>query len=215
MIEADYRMKRMAIGVERPPVSITTYADALQTASHGTLERWWLTPAYEGVVRSRDAMAVKFAGQGVSLQTELKHVTDRGVILDSGRQPGRAAKVFATSFTREYAALSKTTAVYARLRQLCDLLIVAAYMRRHGWYERLDWDSGVFGDESKYAVERFPTPTTAPPVVHSFWKQSRMFVPVGGGVSIEADRAVEMAKTASREIDRPKPHEDSDRWWWD
>ena len=35
LVEADYRMKRIAIGVEPPPVRMTTFAMALQVAATG------------------------------------------------------------------------------------------------------------------------------------------------------------------------------------
>lgn len=131
MIEADYRMKRMAIGIERAPVPITTYADVMRTAGHGTLERWWLTPFYEGVLSTPDRLGVQLSGQGVQLKTQLKFVNELGAIVDSGRSPNRAATAYAKSFTSQYQALSQASTVYAQLRQLCGLLIVTAFMQRH------------------------------------------------------------------------------------
>ena len=215
MIEADYRMKRMAIGVERPPVAIKTYADAVRSASHGTLERWWLTPKYDGVITTRDALAIRLAGQGVGLQTEMKQVTEAGQIIDTGRKPNRAASVFAHSFTNQYRSLAETTSVYAQLRQLCDLLIVSAHLKHHHWYAKANWKAGVLLDESRFAVETYATPASATPVVNSFWKQNRMFVPVGGGVSIQANQAIDLAKTTDTNFKRPEPPKDPTRWWWD
>ncbi|MEO1530434.1 MAG: DUF1598 domain-containing protein [Planctomycetota bacterium] len=213
MIEADYRMKRMAIGTEKPPVEITSYAEALRTVSQGTLERWWLTPAYDGVLRTPDAMAMRLSGQGVGLRTEMKQVSERGELIDGGK-PNRAATTFANSFTKQYEALSKHATIYAQLRQLCDLLIIAAFMKRHGWFEETGWQADLFGDESTYSIESYSMPKQASPAVHSFWKQNRMFVPVGGGVSIEAGKAIDQA-TLDSKIERPNLPLNAKHWWWD
>ena len=44
LVEADYRMKRIAIGVEPPPVKMMTFAAALRVPPNSQLQRWWLTP---------------------------------------------------------------------------------------------------------------------------------------------------------------------------
>ncbi|MEL6104916.1 MAG: DUF1598 domain-containing protein [Planctomycetota bacterium] len=215
MIEADYRMKRMAIGVEATPVSITTYAQALRTASHGILERWWLTPAYDTVVTTPDATAMRFSGQGVGLQTEMKRVSESGEITEVAGKPNRAAVAFAQSFTRRYGSLAQAATVYAQLRQLCDLLIVAAHLKRHEWYAKARWRPQLFRDDSQYSVQDLTQPLTAPPVVNAFWKQNRLFVPVGGGVSIEADQAIDLATIDDRQWQTPEPTDHGTSWWWD
>jgi hypothetical protein len=219
MIEADYRMKRMAIGIEKAPVPMITYADALRTASHGTLERWWLTPHYEGVLATPDRMGMQLAGRGVQLQTQLKEVNQVGSIVDSGRSPSRAATAYAKSFTSHYEALAQVSTVFAQLRQLSDLLITTAFMQRHRWYESANWNASLFVDDLSYGVETLPDPKTAPVVVNSFWKQNRMFVPVGGGVSIRAAEALRLIESADEVFadkrQRIKHGKQDTRWWWD
>ena len=53
LVEADYRMKRIGIGAEPPPVKMTTFLDALQSPQQGTLQRWWFTPDYKCVKLGR------------------------------------------------------------------------------------------------------------------------------------------------------------------
>ena len=219
MIEADYRMKRMAIGVEPVPVPITTYARAIRTAGHGTLERWWLTPFYEGLAATPDRMAVQLTGQGVQLQTQIKQVTQAGAIVDTGGRPNPAATAYATSFTKRYDELAEVSAVFAQLRQLCDMLIVTAFMQRHGWYDAAGWTASAFHEEAVFQVETLPEPVSAPAVVNSFWKSNRLFVPVGGGVSIRPAEALDLREPAGESLEKARrviqvPAE-KERWWWD
>ena len=143
MIEADYRMKRIAIGVEPPPVRMTTYAAAMTTAHAGVLERWWFTPAYDGVRASQDRLAVQMTGQGVQLQTENKSIRTDGSIANGNRRATRATKAFATSFTKRYGDVAQASPVYAQLRQLTDWLILAAFMRQHQWYAQAPLAGGT------------------------------------------------------------------------
>lgn len=218
MIEADYRMKRIAIGVEPPPVKMTTFASAMTTAQQTALQRWWFTPLYEGVLVSKDRMSMRLDGQGVRLQTEIKRVDKDGRIIGGNGKPSRATKAFATSFTKRYSDVARVSPVYAQLRQVTDLLIVAAYMRRHRWYRDAGWDASVLRDESAVQTGDYPTPRTAPVVVNTFWKANRMFTPAGGGVSIDVEEALKAIKEDDRldarrgDIDPP---DDASRWWWD
>ncbi|MBC7851997.1 MAG: DUF1598 domain-containing protein, partial [Pirellulaceae bacterium] len=70
LIEADYRMKRIAIGLEPPPVKMMTFLSALDSPREATLQRWWFTPDYDCVRASEDRLAMELVGQGVKLQTE-------------------------------------------------------------------------------------------------------------------------------------------------
>lgn len=215
MVEADYRMKRIAIGVERPPVPITTFAAAMTTAQSGSLERWWFTPAYDGVLVSPDDLAIQLTGQGVRLQTEYKQIQADGTIADTGRKPTRATRAFATSFTKRYGDIAKASPVYAQLRQLTDMLIIAAFLQKHDWYAKADWDAKTLDHPAKATGN---APRTAPVVVNTFWKQNRMFTPAGGGVSIEADKAIEDARVDPALHQSRLAIEPADavaNWWWD
>jgi hypothetical protein len=47
LVEADYRMKLIGIGLEQPPTKISSYFDLVGTgARQGILQRWWFTPNY-------------------------------------------------------------------------------------------------------------------------------------------------------------------------
>src|SRR5207244_13189756 len=59
LIEADYRMKLIGIGVEPPPVKMVTFLSALDSPRESSLERWWFTPNYDCVKITDDRLAME------------------------------------------------------------------------------------------------------------------------------------------------------------
>ena len=191
LVEADYRMKRIAIGTEPPPIRMTTFIDALQSPQQGMLQRWWFTPDYKCVKLADDRLAAELVGQGVQLLAEDKLIGADGSLTAAGARPNKASELFTLSFTRKYPEIAAASPVYAQLRMLIDLAIAAALIRRHDCYAASDWDAAVFRDEKKLSVETLPEPKRVPCVVNSLWKGSRLFTPAGGGISIRPDEALE------------------------
>ena len=56
MVEADYRMKLIGIGLERPPVQLRSYVDRANpaTVSRNAMQRWYFVPEYKCVRTSED-----------------------------------------------------------------------------------------------------------------------------------------------------------------
>jgi len=223
LIEADYRMKRIAIGAEPPPIKLVTFIDALQTPQQGMLQRWWFTPDYKCVKLSSDSLAAEFVGQGVQLQAEDKLIgADGSLAAAGGAKPNKASELFTVGFTRKYPEISAASQVYAQLRTLIDLAVAAALIRRHDYYAKSGWTADVLRDERQLGVERLPAPKQVPCVVNSLWKGSRLLTPAGGGISIRPDEALdegnvlpdEKAAVADQRLQLVRPAEAA-RWWWD
>ena len=64
LIEADYRMKLIGIGLQPPPVKMMTFIRAVTSARNGGLQRWWFTPNYDAVRITEDRLAMQLVGQG-------------------------------------------------------------------------------------------------------------------------------------------------------
>ena len=70
MVEADYRMKLIGIGIEPPPVKMATYIDRATASdvSKNALQRWYFTPNYDCVRVADDELAMELVGQGPAAQ---------------------------------------------------------------------------------------------------------------------------------------------------
>lgn len=222
LVEADYRMKRIAIGVEPPPIKMTTFIEALTSPQQGMLQRWWFTPDYKCVRLAEDKLAAELVGQGVQLQAEDKLIGADGSLAAAGAKPNKASELYTLSFTRKYSEISAASPVYAQLRNMIDLAITAALIRRHDYYAQAEWNAELLHDEARCPIETLPAPKRVNCVVNSLWKGNRLFTPAGGGVSIRPDEALEaenllpddqQAVAAARgKVEIPAAAE---RWWWD
>ncbi len=220
MIEADYRMKRIGIGLERPPFELPSYLDLLTGDAGGTLQRWWLTPNYSGIKVSADGLAMELIGQGVQLQTEDKVIGPQGQ-LGAGRKANRASELFALGFTRKYEQLAAASPVFAQLRNLIDLLIVAAFLQERDSAAQAGWPMSVFSNEQQIPVQVERLPRLAPSAVNSVIKGNRVLAVAGGGVSIQATDALlpeRLHRDTGGQLQqrRDQLHAiPADRWWWD
>jgi hypothetical protein len=221
LVEADYRMKRIGIGVETPPVKMTTFLSALQSPQQGTLQRWWFTPDYQCVRLAEDQLAAELVGQGVQLSAEDKLIGADGELAAAGARPNKASEMFTLSFTRKYPEIAAASPVYAQMRNLIDLAIAAALIRRLEYYDRSQWSGETFRDEKQLTLETLPEPRRVPCVVNTLWKGSRLLNPAGGGVTIRPDEALasenllpdEDGKVQRLREELPRPA--GDAWWWD
>lgn len=223
MVEADYRMKLIGIGLEPPPIRMVTFVDKAtsSTVSRDMLVRWWFVPDYQCVRRSEDGLAIELVGSGVKLVGEDELVSQSGERETTGRaNPASAA--FTTSFTKNYPAIAERSPVFAQLRNLIDLCIAAAYIQREDFYGKAGWNMEFFGDETKFSVRTYPAPQAAPTAVNALIKRATVMTPFGGGVEIEPEKALkpenlltdpkgEVAKV--RETIRSELP--TERWWWD
>ena len=221
LIEADYRMKLIGIGLEPPPVKMTTFIGALGSAKQQTLQRWWFTPNYECVRVSEDRLAMSLEGEGVQLLSEDKVIGPDGKLLAGGKASEPSDR-FTTAFTRKYPEIARRSPVFAQLRNEIGLLIAAAFLRREDYYGRAQWHPGTLLDEESLPTETLTTPRQAPCAVNPVWKGDRLLAPAGGGVSIQPDEALAPERlladrdgklAAARDKQRAAPR--GPGWWWD
>lgn len=221
LIEADYRMKRIAIGLEPPPVKMATFIDATTSASSATLQRWWFTPDYDCIKTSSEGLAVQILGQGVQLNSEDKTIAADGKLVDSAAKPSRASRMFTQAFTTKYAQIADASGVYAQMRNVIDLLIASAFLQQENWYRMTELEIDVLLDERLFPIERFPAALSTQCVVNAVWKGRRLLVPAGGGVAIQPLEALSrqrisvdddglLSNARSEAFDTG-----DDRWWWD
>jgi len=224
MLEADYRMKLIGIGLENPPVRIPSYVSRAnpRSVARNALQRWYFTPNYDCVRVSDDELAMALEGEGVQLLSE-----DQFVQADGGRAVStsidRASQEFVGTFTAKYAELAAREPVYAQLRNLIDMSIAAAFIQQRDYYGRASWQMTVFGSETRFPVETYPEPKQVETAVNAVWKGNTLMTPVGGGVSIRPLLALASDRIKPDEKgDLKALHEQTgieslpkDRWWWD
>ncbi len=226
LVEADYHMKLIGIGLEKPPVKIISFIEKAQptAVAKNSLQRWFFQPNYDCVTLNEDKTAMEMVGSGVKLVGEDERVDAQGNRTGTGGMNG-ASKAFCGSFTRLYDQLAQRSPLWGELRNLVDLSITAAYIQKYDLYGKAGWKMETFGDESKVPVEVMNTPTHVAPVVNAMWKGHFFMAPIAGGVSIQPRVALnsDVAKTDTEgKIDLVKSRSEAKlmgladgQWWWD
>jgi hypothetical protein len=224
MVEADYRMKLIGIGLEKPPVKLVSYVDRARPNEVGrnALQRWYFIPDYQCVRVSADYQAMELVGDGVKLVDENELVAASGQRQVNGSVINRASQAFVTGFTKIYPELADRAPVYADLRNLIDIAVAAAFIQQQDYYGKAGWKMEFFGSEAEFPVETSEIPKTVETVVNAKWKGNTLFTPVGGGVQIQPTKALESDKLLNDDKGKvAKLREEikinlaKGQWWWD
>lgn len=220
MIEADYRMKLIAVGLEPPPIRMTTFVGALKGAPRD-MQAWWLTPEYKCVKQANDGLSMQLIGRGVALNTENILFGPRAQVLQTKLKPSRAARAYANSFTELYEQISQRRPVFAQLRNAIDLLVLTAWIAKNDGYQKTGWQPDLLVDEARLPASELADIKHAPSVANAVWKGNLLVLPVGGGVSIQASEALAVDNLIGDDKHEIQPVLDSikipanSRWWWD
>jgi hypothetical protein len=225
LVEADYRMKLIGIGLETPPVKIESYVSRAnpRDVARNAMERWYFTPNYECVVVTDDKLAMELTGDGVKLIGENERVTAEGGRVNGAGAGNKASQAFVKQFSERYGELAKKSPVYAQLRNLIDLSIAAAYIQQQDYYGQAEWNMPVFGKEDAFPVETQLVPRQVESAVNVVWKGNTLMTPIGGGVNIQARQALSAGNLKSDDSGELRQARerveigkvDPKRWWWD
>ena len=224
LVEADYRMKLIGIGLERLPVRLMSYVDRANpnTVAANAMERWYFQPNYDGIAVSEDGFAMKIKERGVQLVGANERVAQGGARVASGRV-NKASQAFCKDFTDKFSQIASRVRIYAELRQLIDVAIAAAYIQQQDFYGQAEWGMPVLMDESKVNVETYVAPSQVETAVNAIWKGSTLMTPLGGGVNMQPklalsrDRVVVDSEGNNNRVKQSAgPSNLADgQWWWD
>lgn len=224
LVEADYRMKLIGIGLERLPNGMASYTErsmGSRTAANA-MERWYFEPSYDSVTVSEDGLGMSLSGKGVRLVGAAEVVGADGQ--RSGRAgANRASQQFCDDFTNRFDEIASSVPVYAQLRNLMDLSIAAAFIQQQDYATQAGWDMSLLLDESRLPVETLTAPQQVETAVNAVWNGNTLLTPLGGGVIVQPKRAISaqfVKKDLRGELVKPRDEvapsrEASSSWWWD
>ena len=146
LVEADYRMKLVGMGLEEGVPGVTSYMSLIKSPPRdmGVL-RWWFTLNYDSIQTSQDHLAFNIRGQGVKVESENEHLTAKGERIHTGESEP-LNRQFTESFTRHFGELCAKYPIYAELRNLCDLALAASLVREEGLADKVGWHMAYFGN---------------------------------------------------------------------
>lgn len=228
LVEADYRMKLVGMGLEQGTVDVPSYLDLVKVKRGEAppaldVLRWWFTLKYDALAATQDRDAFEIRGSGVQVLSENELLTQLGERVHTGKSEIYNQE-FAQRFTTHFASLAQKYPVYADLQNIFDLALVSALIQSQQLGDRVGWHFTCFGDAEQYQPALGVAPTSVDSVInHRMVDQKNILVGVSGGVhvapwgsvtptSIKTDTygklQAERNNTSAKDLPR-------DAWWWD
>lgn len=218
LLAADYRMKRIGMGLESSGVrEIPSYLAMVPAGrSASALPRFWLEPMYEPLSHDPDELSWRINGRTMTCLSESDLLAKNGIERGQGAVDGISKKWCAT-MTEHYEELSRQYPVFAELVNCVDLAVVAALI--HG--RQLDQRSGLslepLLNQSSVPLPSYPVAKTVPTVATKLRKGRGWVVSASGGVqfqpwayAVDVDESVDLVDSR---LDVLKSRQDN-KWFW-
>ena len=223
LVEADYRMKLIGMGLEEGVQGVPSYLSLVKD-SKGRMDvlRWWFTLNYEAVKATPQRDGFELVGQGVKVLSENELLTQQGQRVHTGDSEP-LNREFAHAFTRHFEALAAKYPVYAELRNIFDLALVGAIVRTQRLDDRAGWHMTCFGSKNGYQPSLGTAPKQVETVINHRMTGRVIVAGVSGGVTIDPrdlvqPRAIktEAGGVLAGEKNTGRPEQlPPGRWWWD
>jgi len=228
LIEADYRMKLVGIGLEEGVPGLTSYLASIELGKDGKVPpmnvlRWWFALNYDAVSATQSRDAFQLQGPGVKVLSENELLTERGERVHTGDSDD-LTRGFAESFTKNFDKLATKYPVYAELRNVFDLALVSTLIASHDLPGQVGWHMTHFGPQGDYAPELAAAPAEVESVMnHRILGGKHVVAVVSGGVRVEAGPLAEKAavKTDTYGLMAGERRTSAPQnlvrraWWWD
>ena len=221
IVEADYHMKLVGIGLEPGPDGVVSYLDSIEVAKGQdpppmSVLRWWFTLNRDQLDASADGSTIDLTPPAVQLLSENQLLTKLGKRIRTG-QSDELNKRFASSFTRHFDAVADRYPVYADLENVFELAMVASLVREELKTGKLVWKMPLLTDPDRYKVETARVAREVPSIVnHRFINGKHVVCAVSGGVRF--GRHVTATTSESFQIPskvHAQPTGQVNSWWWD
>lgn len=220
LVAADYRMKRIGMGLEPSGVAaLPSYLSMVPAGatSGAMLPRFWLEADYDPLTRDPDELAWQITGR------RMKCLTESDIFAAAGPARGEApadktAKAWCAAMTEHYEKLSRQQPVFAELVNCVDLAVVAALIRGRQLDRRAGLDLAPLTDSTRLALPVYDAPETLATVATGFKKGNRWVVSASGGVQFQpwafATNTTESGDSTAARVaalaERP-----AEAWYWD
>lgn len=240
LVEADYRMKLLGMGLETTIPGVPSYLDRIKLNADGSTQpmdvvRWWFTLNYDDIVADSDRTTFTFNGTGVKVLSENEFISDAGDRIHTGKSNG-PTEGFARDFTKHFDELAAKYPVYRQLKNVFDLALVANLIRDQDLPGKTEWHRTFFGSEDSgnpdrltYQVRKDRTATQVDSVLNDkilkFRKNSSTIkhhiVGVSGGISYNVHDIISTGLKAdvdgvlAKKSKLAKPEATEVAWWWD
>lgn len=221
LVASDYKMKRIAMKLEPSPVKgLPSFLDMMKSNNApltNMMPRWWMACNYEPMAKSPDGLAWEIRGPGVKVMTEDELVTADGNVEGTGKVNPVAQK-WADTMTEKYDDLSVREPIFGELRNLMDMCVTTALIRRENLLAKANLElPNLATEESRVKVNEWHAPKTVDTQSSAMKRGREYIITASGGVAItswEVISKVEESPEAAKTREAAKKAEPADSIWW-
>jgi uncharacterized protein DUF1598 len=228
LVEADYRMKLVGIGLEEGVPGVAGYLSSLKLGKDGqpppmNVLRWWFTLNYDALAATDRRDAFELRGPGVAVLSENELINARGERAHTGDSDA-PTRQFAETFTSQFEKLAAKYPIYAELRNVFDLALIGAVIQSHDLPGQVGWHMTYFGPNGDYQPQLGAAPTEVESVMnHRVIGGKHVVAAISGGVRVDA-RSVATPGAIKADTDGRMANDRSGAqpqqlqrrtWWWD
>ena len=247
IVAADYLMKKIGMGLAPTVDQCPSYFDRVEAdpaaAKDQTLIRWWFTMAYDALVKDANNRIFQVNGNSIKVLSENELLDQQGQRVHTGASDDATAG-FAEDFSKHIEVLSEKHPIFASLKNVFDLALVANIVKKHDVENRARWAqrfSAVSDDSSLNSLQR----TRYVSVSHQHDEEvdsimnfetfnfktggkrfRRTMVGVSGGVEFDFNRLLRNLQITEQSqslfpqvlrggVSRQPLEKQAIQWWWD
>ncbi len=224
LVEADYRMKRISLGLEDPEVRNLRSHLALLRGGGNSLQRWWFVPLFSGLYCDAGRTVFEVTGPRVQVLSQ-EELADYQGQRQAAATTRLTTQAFSRQFTELYEKLANQSPVFAELQNLVDLSVLVALLHQEQAFDQVRWQPGLLTDAARLPTDSGAAPRQVPALFNlKRLSGSSIIGLVGGGVSIDVRKEIRAERwkvDPARRLEsvRQQPLEqrpaNEDRWWWD
>lgn len=204
LIGADFKMKRIALGLEPSQTrNVPSYVRLLSTSRLNISPQFWLTPEYSAVTHDSKKLTWRLNDFRVRVSSQAAGGLDR------------AALNWCRSFEDHYETLAKTQPVFGELRNNMKLTLAAALIQQEQLLQKANCTLTILMDENNLKLIDYPQPKS---VTYQSVKSRSGFstVVACGGVRINPAEALKSNMRLDHNIDSERGkliQMTGDLWW--
>ena len=219
LIAADYRMKRLAMNFDPSPVrGLPSFLQMINVGGRGmsnVMQRWWLEPMYESVLRAPDGLAWELRGADVKCMTEEGFLATNGSREQLGH-PNPLAQKWADNMTAHYAELAVAEPVFGELRNCMELAVVGTLIWREHLTDRAGFNLPALMDDTAFKSMELIAPKQVESKASMLKRGRNWIISASGGVAIRSLEIVAKAQPSDAPAGARAKAVSSiaGRWFW-
>jgi len=211
LVAADFKMKRIALGLEPSQVrNIPSYVSLISTSRPNISPRFWLVPEYATITHDSQKLTWRLGNVRVRALSHEDYLSPQ-----RNRSTDRAALTWCRNMEENYDALAKALPVFGELRNNMRFALVAALIRQENLLQKANCSLTILLDESKLKLVDYPEPKSV--VFRSVRSRSGFSTIVAcGGIEINPQGTVWNNLRLDNRIDAERARliqAMGDEWW--